>query len=103
MRLAAALLFLAITTPVLAGTPCTDLVPPAQYRHEPRGAYTVERVSRERLNFLCAGSGARYACSFEGDQAIYIVKALPNTSYLACLLVHEKAHLNGWPASHPMS
>lgn len=89
-----------------AGTPCTDETPPARYRHEPAKPYTVSYLSASVMTRLCGyranGEPEVYGCVDTDTRpaAIFIGKDLPK-NWQVCLVTHEKAHLNGWPADHP--
>ena len=99
-QLALACTALALSPAVAFASPCTDRVPPAQYVYEPVEPYTVERVSRTKLNALCAPWTPYFACADSVTNTIYIVYDVP-ADYWWCLMDHEKAHLNGWPGDHP--
>lgn len=95
-----------VAAPALAGTPCTDLVPPEVYRYEPTVEYQVIRVEKHELPDVCGPLLPIYACAVQGGgmiPTIYLVEDnyFPHPSYEACLLTHEKAHINGWPGTHP--
>ena len=54
MRVLTSLFILAaMISPALAGSPCTDLVPPAKYVFEPTVTYSVKRIGPERVTKFC--------------------------------------------------
>lgn len=70
--------------------------PPARYDYEPK-EYYVRNFAPAELDAWC-GARAK-ACTF--FKTIYIRNDLP-VQWRACVLRHEKGHVNGWPATHPM-
>lgn len=98
--------FALFASPAFAGSPCTDLVPPAKYRFEPTIAYSVKRIADVHMTKFCGPPQNAFgrpvlACADRETNTIYVVRNLPEQEWLRCLLIHEKAHLNGWPGSHP--
>lgn len=105
MRLLTSLFVLAATVaPSFAGSPCTDRIPPTKYQFEPAAPYTVLFRSATVIKMMCGTKNAfghpPIACADTETNTIYIVTGR-SRQHMACLLVHEKAHLNGWPAHHP--
>lgn len=107
MRLLIIALVLVLATPCprAQNTTCFRM-PPMRYIHEPTMPYVIHYVAPEDLHDLCnpgiwAAAPTPQACTFMDTRVVYIptdVKGLE----LRCLIMHEKAHLNGWPANHPI-
>lgn len=82
-----------------------NLAPPARYDHEPRAAYHVSYMPQEKLQRICAGEvhtqgDMVLGCSMPDVGLIFMAKGL-KADVADVILRHEKAHLNGWPHSHP--
>lgn len=79
--------------------------PPSRFEYEPVQPYSVQFVQRDVLVANCgyttgAFSYAPIACAMIDTNVIYILDADWTDRELECLLVHEKAHLNGWGFFH---
>ncbi|MGE5165128.1 MAG: hypothetical protein ACM3IH_14040 [Sphingobacteriales bacterium] len=70
-------------------------IPPARYDHEPKKHYSVRNLSPQDMAALCSGAKG---CTI--DRVIFLRNDLP-PEWRACVLRHEKGHLNGWPGNHP--
>lgn len=95
----------AMTSTAVAGSPCTDLVPPAKYRVAPKTPPTVLYRSATVIKMVCGTNTAfgrpPLACYVKEPDIIYIVTGRSHQDN-ACLLKHELAHRDGeWPADHP--
>lgn len=104
------LLALCVATPVLANDgPCSEQLPPASYVAMPAPAYTLIRyASQEEMVDACHGGrwDRLFACAIRGDATIhmmsdnYIAQKAGDyhkgKRWVACLITHEVAHLNGW-------
>lgn len=111
MRLRTSLLILALTTltaPAFAQNEVCGRLPPMRYIHEPTQPYTVLRADEELLREKCnpgiwALAPTPLACAVIETNEIVIRNYLHGGErMLRCILVHEKAHLNGWPGDHPI-
>jgi hypothetical protein len=69
-------------------------LPPKQYDHEPTHPYTV-RYSMWPRPYAAIGGNV---ITLPHPSVKWIFYR--NQSY-ECLLRHEKAHINGWPETHP--
>lgn len=111
MRLAtviAALLFsaqaLGQSLPIRGASYCDDKhLPPAEFDHEPTVPYLVQKVPSFGVNYMCnmqwAPLGAVGACvdfQDEGDEPIIWVRDDLTPTEYACVIRHERAHVNGW-------
>lgn len=72
----------------------TSCNPPARYDHEPKHYY-VRTLSPQNLYQVC---GRALGCTIK--PTIYLRSDL-NKTWRACVLRHEKGHINGWPGNHP--
>lgn len=103
--LIAALLFPA---PAMATDWCAINIPPAEYQYEPTQDYVVFEWPHEMLAGMCRGDGSMqwrpegkhggctvFSAEQSGVDFIYLVSGL-SPEQRECVLVHEKAHLNGW-------
>lgn len=74
-------------------------MPPREYRHKPRVPYTLKLVSQKEVNRACGHHRAPgkflAGCTVLATNTIYVVKSL-KSQQLQAVIVHEKAHVNGW-------
>lgn len=83
-------------------------MPPVEYRHEPVQQAMISDWPHDLLGAMCSGGGMQW--SPEGQHAgcvvrdrevpdefamIYILAGL-SLEQRECVIIHEKAHLNGW-------
>lgn len=101
-RLLPILLGLLFATAAQARDFCTypDIVPPAIYDHEPTVPYKIYDVPMWFLQEVaCPGKLAmRAGCAFSTGDGFYHIYIRDDVTAeeRACVLRHEKAHLNGW-------
>lgn len=77
------------------GSWAQSCIPPKQFDYEPKHYY-VRNLSPANLRAVC-GSTAALGCSI--GRTIYVRKDL-NKQWRACVLRHEKAHINGAAGDH---
>lgn len=98
-----------VASPALAIDWCTANMPPDGYRGEPPMEYTVSAWPHDLLESMCSNGGMAWrpegrlgGCAIRDDGTglglIYVWSGL-SPEHEECVIVHEKAHLNGW--KHP--
>lgn len=94
--------FMLSIQPVSAGTSDVRVPPPERYTAQ-RYPERLQRNVTICPKVSSSGSvGIVIACSklFRGICYIYVSPLLAD-EYVPMAIVHERAHCNGWPASHP--
>lgn len=81
-------------------------LPPQKYRHEPTQPYTIHYIKPDEVRKHCnvgltAFAPTFAACASPETREIFIPDNLSGLM-LSCTLMHEQAHLNGWPYNHPL-
>lgn len=93
---------------------CTGvIVPPPQYDHAPTRPFIDYRTHFWDINSACRKFGdfsyepfgyRLWGCIVPGKIDGVPLRIVPDdqdAEFTACLIRHENAHLNGWPANHP--
>jgi hypothetical protein len=93
-----------IPIPASPAVAAARLEPPEQYNHAYDGQ-VIERVMPEaEVRPICMSMGLDFltvACSWQSDNACYIVIPNDGQAPVDTYRRHEIAHCNGWPADHP--
>ena len=91
-----------LATPAVAGSVCTDLVPPARYLEMPRPEYTLDAIDNIYTMHRVCMHETRLGCSDRRIMTVFYLASLADDPVrFRCFLRHEEAHLNGWPGDHP--
>lgn len=106
MRTLATLILLCLTQQTFAQNLACGRPPPMRYQHEPTEPYTIHYVEPEDLRKHCNRGLWNYAptpgaCTLMDTREVFIPNDISGLR-LRCVLIHEKAHLNGWAYNHPI-
>jgi hypothetical protein len=85
-------------------------IPPAEYDYEPTSKYQVFQFPAEWIVEICGAPGRPTlgGCTAEVSPGTWWIRIRDNLSptELACVLRHEKGHVNGWvhgPSNWPLA
>jgi hypothetical protein len=105
--LLSAIAVIALASPALAVDWCTANMPPDEYRHEPDQTYLIAEWPHDLLGAVCSNGGLQWIR--EGNHGGCFVRDKEDRSFAyiyvlaglapdqrECVIIHEKAHLNGW-------
>lgn len=107
MRLTLIASLLVLSTPAAAWNYCTYGAPPLEFQFEPVASYKIYDMPMDLLPAVC---GVEWrpprwaaACTQEVAPGMWFIWVRNDVGEQErdCLLVHEKAHINGW--KHPDS
>lgn len=86
------------------------IMPPAKWRFEPLDKVDVYYPPRSEVTAFCSKYAGKYenlACTAtaappEFPQCLVVIANEIPDELKQMVLIHEKAHCNGWPADHPL-